>query len=72
MIDGNTFVNRFALSTQGTSYDIVVSFDFKDGILQIRCPSCAAAIPLKNKDPTGRCQYCGAAYLVPAKVLRLM
>jgi uncharacterized CHY-type Zn-finger protein len=72
MIDGNTFVNRFAVSTRASSHSIVISFDFKDSTLQIRCPSCAAALSLKNKDSVGKCQYCEAAYMVPSKILSLI
>jgi hypothetical protein len=71
MVDGNTFISRYAISTRAARYSVAVSFDFKDGALQIRCPNCAAAIPLKDKNPTGTCKYCGSAYMVPAKVLRL-
>jgi len=72
MVDGNTFVNSYSISTGKASYAVAISFDFKDESLQIRCPKCAAAIPKKDKDSIGTCQYCGTLYFVPSRVFKLL
>jgi len=72
IFDGETYVSKTTLQRETVSYNVAASFDFKDGVLQIKCPKCGAAIPLKNKESTGKCQYCGATYTVPTKILSLI
>lgn len=72
IFDGQSYVSKNLMHRETVNYNIAASFDFKDGALRIKCPNCAAAIPLKSKEPTGKCQFCGATYAVPAKILQLI
>jgi len=72
VIREDEFVSSAAMQKETVSYNVAASFDFKDGVLQIKCPKCGAAIPLTSKNPSGKCQFCGATYAVPAKILGLI
>jgi len=72
ILDGEGFVSKTTLQRETVNYNVAASFDFKDGVLQIKCPNCGASIPLKNKEPTGKCQFCGATYAIPTKILQLI
>jgi hypothetical protein len=72
IFDGQSYVSKNLMQRETVNYNIAASFDFKDGALQIKCPTCGAAIPLKSKEPTGKCQFCGATYTVPRKILDLI
>jgi hypothetical protein len=72
VLDGEGYASKSLMQRETVNYNIAASFDFKDGVVQIKCPTCAAAIQLKSKEPTGKCQFCGATYSIPRKILDLI
>jgi ribosomal protein S27E len=72
IIDGDMFVNKVVALSQTVQYNVAASFDFKDGVLQVRCPTCGGSIIVQNRESNGKCQFCGATYAIPTKILDLI
>jgi len=69
------FVHKVAYQqkTEIIQYQVATSFEFgQDGTISLKCPSCGASKPQKDKSTEVVCEYCHSTYVVPKKVLDLI
>jgi hypothetical protein len=59
-------------TTEVIQYNIATSFDFADGMLKIKCPSCGSPNIQKVKANESKCVHCGSTYVIPNKILDML
>lgn len=73
VIEGETFVSRQAKQRETVNYQVVTSFDIgKDGAVSLKCPSCGSPIQMRDASQNKKCDYCGADFVVPRRILDML
>jgi ribosomal protein S27E len=74
VVNDTEFLSRYTLERKSevVHYNIVTTFDFSDGLLRVKCPSCGSTSILRQKSNEARCAHCGSTYIIPRKVLDLI
>lgn len=73
VLEGETFVSRFAKQRETVNYQVVTSFDVaKNGAISLKCPSCGSPVHMRDASPSRKCDYCGAEFMVPRRILDML
>jgi DNA-directed RNA polymerase subunit RPC12/RpoP len=74
VVNDSEFLSLYALQRKSevVHYNIVTTFDFSNGLLSVKCPSCGSTNITKQKSNEARCTHCGSTYIIPNKVLDLI
>jgi hypothetical protein len=73
VLEGDTFVSRLAKQRETVNYQVVTSFDVaKDGVISLKCPSCGSPVRMLDPSPNRKCDYCGAGFMVPKRILDML
>jgi hypothetical protein len=73
VVDGDNYVSRSAKQRETVNYQVVTSFDVtKDGVISLKCPSCGSPVQMLDPSPNRKCEYCGAGFMVPKRILDIL
>ena len=73
VVEGGTFVSRLAKQRETVNYQVVTSFDVaKNGAISLKCPSCGSPVQMRDASQSRKCDYCGAGFMVPKRILDML
>lgn len=73
VVENEMFVSRLAKQRETVNYQVVTSFDVtKDGAISLKCPSCGSPLQMRDSSRTKKCDYCGADFVVPKRILDML
>lgn len=73
VIENETYVCRLAKQRETVNYQVVTSFDVgRDGAISLKCPSCGSPVRIRDASQARKCDYCGAEFTVPKRILDML